>query len=346
MLRKLTLSLSALVAGSGLLVSTASLAATVGSPSVTAVQAHSIKDTSAVLSGDINPNRSQTNYYFQFGLTTAYGSSSTSHSAGGGSKSVGVSTAAVGLLPGTTYHFRLVASNVHGQTIGVDRTLKTTGPPPPTAQTGAATGIGRNSATLTGVIDPNNATTSYYFQYGPSPFLGTNTSAATVPKGVAPVAVSRQITALQPGVTFYYRIVAFHGSIVTYGATGMFLSEPFPRFASTLKVSTQPSRVKRSPYKLTTFGQLSSSKPNAVPAALGCTGRVRVRLWKGKKRVSQVYATVQPNCSFSVTNQLNRLPGRGGRHRKVRLKVLTFFEGNGYLAPKTGQVEHVTLGRG
>ena len=54
-----------------------------------------------------------------------------------------------GLQGGTEYHYRIVATNVYGKTVGEDRTFTT--PPAVTAlNTGAVTGITNTSAELHG----------------------------------------------------------------------------------------------------------------------------------------------------------------------------------------------------
>src|SRR6516165_7263316 len=107
------------------------IAAAASSPSVTTGSASSIKTTSAVLHGAVNPNGSGTSYTFQWGLTSAYGVNGASHSAGSGTTAKSASATAGGLLPGTPYHYRLIATNRFGVTVGADRTFKTRGNPPP-----------------------------------------------------------------------------------------------------------------------------------------------------------------------------------------------------------------------
>jgi hypothetical protein len=81
---------------------------------------------SAVLTGSVNPNGSNTSYYFQYGVTRAYGSQTAIADAGAGSKAVAVRLAISGLQPITVYHYRLVAVNGAGATIGDDEKLLTT----------------------------------------------------------------------------------------------------------------------------------------------------------------------------------------------------------------------------
>jgi hypothetical protein len=81
---------------------------------------------SATLEGSVTPNGGNTSYYFQYGLTNAYGGQTTIADAGAGTSKVNVSLPITGLQPLTVYHYRLVAVNGAGPTIGADRTLLTT----------------------------------------------------------------------------------------------------------------------------------------------------------------------------------------------------------------------------
>ncbi len=87
--------------------------------------ASSIGSDSATLNGTVNPNGKATSYHFEYGTTTSYGQSSASESAGSGTSDQQVSANISGLAPETIYHFRLVASNVDGTTLGSDQSFQT-----------------------------------------------------------------------------------------------------------------------------------------------------------------------------------------------------------------------------
>jgi len=94
-------------------------------PGVTTGAAKSVSYASAVLTGTVNPNAANTSYYFQYGVTKAYGGQTAIADAGAGAKGVPVKLAITGLQPITVYHYRLVAVNASGASIGSDRTLLT-----------------------------------------------------------------------------------------------------------------------------------------------------------------------------------------------------------------------------
>ncbi len=339
MIRKLTLAVTALVATAAL---GTGIALAAGSPTISSVSAGSTTNSSAALKGTVNPNGATTSYFFQYGLTSAYGVASKVHSAGKGTKGVAVKTTASGLLPGTTYHFRLVALNKSGVSTGTDHTFKTTGPAPADVATGPATGLGPFSATVTGVITPHGAATSYYFQYGLTALYGSQTSPGSVAAGSVPVSVAQTPTGLQPGSTFHYRLVAVHsGNIKSFGADATFTTLPFPRPKPKLSVSTNPSRDRKSPYRFTTFGRVNGP---AATKSLACNGSVLIRFFNGRHKVSSHLSPLQPDCTFSAQTTFRHKPGHGSRNRVVKLKILIHFQGNGYLAPLSARNEFVKLG--
>jgi len=94
-------------------------------PGVTTGSATAINTGGAKLAGTLLPNLRDSSYYFQYGVTTAYGSTSVAQGGGAGNSPVGVNVTAAGLKSGTTYHFRLVAVNAEGTSFGSDATFKT-----------------------------------------------------------------------------------------------------------------------------------------------------------------------------------------------------------------------------
>ncbi len=98
-------------------------------PSVTTGGATSVSSTSATLNGTVNPNRSSTTVTFEYGTTTSYGSTvSAAQSPITGASSQGVSAGVAGLKAGTTYHFRVKATNSLGTNYGGDKSFTTATP--------------------------------------------------------------------------------------------------------------------------------------------------------------------------------------------------------------------------
>jgi hypothetical protein len=89
-------------------------------PEVNTANATAVTATSATLNGTVNANGTACVYYFEYGPTNAYGTSTVSYSTSANSS---VAITVTGLTENTTYHFRLVASNGNGTSFGVDRTF-------------------------------------------------------------------------------------------------------------------------------------------------------------------------------------------------------------------------------
>ena len=94
-------------------------------PIVVTGVASNIGDTTATLGGTVNPAGSETTYQFEYGLTTSYGSTTTSTSAGSGFTAVPVSAELTDLSAATVYHFRVTATNASGTSNGADATFTT-----------------------------------------------------------------------------------------------------------------------------------------------------------------------------------------------------------------------------
>jgi hypothetical protein len=100
-------------------------AADVTKPTVSTGGAAQVTQTSATLTGKVNPNGARTTYFFQYGLTRSYGSSTGPTDAGAGTKARTAAATLTGLAPFARYHYRLVAHNEKGTTVGGDRTFTT-----------------------------------------------------------------------------------------------------------------------------------------------------------------------------------------------------------------------------
>jgi hypothetical protein len=93
-------------------------------PSPTTGTASAIKSKGATLGGSLIPSLRAASFHFEYGKTTTYGSQTPAQTAGGSLSAVGVTAPISGLKPGTTYHFRLVATG-DATVAGKDATFKT-----------------------------------------------------------------------------------------------------------------------------------------------------------------------------------------------------------------------------
>ncbi len=94
-------------------------------PTVRTGAASSVTYNSAVVGGTVNPEGTSTVVYFQYGATNKYGAQSAPTEIPAGTKAVAVSTTLASLTAATTYHYRIVATNASGTSLGADRTVAT-----------------------------------------------------------------------------------------------------------------------------------------------------------------------------------------------------------------------------
>ena len=128
-------------------------------PGVTTLAASGVATNAATLSGSVNPNGLSTTAQFEYGLTMSYGTSVALSGTFTGSNSIAVSTNLTGLTAGTTYHFRLAATNANGLTLGNDQSFTT------------ATGSG-GTTTYGGILAAWEVTG--LAAYGPSPLAAAS----------------------------------------------------------------------------------------------------------------------------------------------------------------------------
>ncbi len=84
-----------------------------------------VGEVSATVSGSVSTGGLVTSYHFDYGTSTGYGSHTAARQVSADSSDLSVSAALTRLRPGTTYHYRLVATNSAGASDGVDETFTT-----------------------------------------------------------------------------------------------------------------------------------------------------------------------------------------------------------------------------
>ena len=187
----------------------------------------------ATLNGSVDPNDQPSAYRFQYVDEDTYDADGGSFEHAlfappvgespvpgdpPGTDPVAVSEDLVELNPGTTYHVRLLARATDGYNSLADplasaETTFTTDPGPPAAST-AAVSAKANSATLAAFVDPHGAETAYSFQYGTEGPCSdpanacTSTPAQSAGTAGGPKHVTHQLTGLETGATYHYRLVA------------------------------------------------------------------------------------------------------------------------------------------
>jgi hypothetical protein len=110
---------------------------------------------------------------------------------------------------------------------------------PPKATTGNTTAGRGTSATLKGSVDPGGASTSYYFQYGPTIAYGKQTIAGKLPAGTTKIKVGQAVTGLISG--YHYRLVAENGYGHSVGKDHVFALKKTSKVKFTIVKSTAPT---------------------------------------------------------------------------------------------------------
>lgn len=189
-------------------------------PAVATGDVASIAPTTATLKGSVTPNGLATNYWFEYGTSTSYGSKTATTSAGSGTGAASVSAGIKSLKAGTTYHYRLVAQNSSGKVAGSDRAFSTVGAP--AAQTGAPLSIGPDNALVTGAVDTRGRSTNWWFEYGTSSKYDKASAKKSAGSRAGTQSVNTTIGGLTPATLYHYRLVAQSDAGKTYGADGTF----------------------------------------------------------------------------------------------------------------------------
>ncbi len=94
-------------------------------PKIDAEYATSVTGDSAIVNAQIDPAAADTTYHFEYGTSTSYGNSTPAVDIGSGKIDVPVSQHLQSLTAGTSFHYRVVATNSFGTTDGPDHTFTT-----------------------------------------------------------------------------------------------------------------------------------------------------------------------------------------------------------------------------
>ncbi len=100
---------------------------------------------------------------------------------------------------------------------------------------------GSHGATIAGGIYQNGLNTTWWIQYGTTSAYGSQTAAADLGAGSAPVAVTGYLSGLAPATTYHYRLVAENSLGTTYGYDYTFTTAAAPATAPTASFSASPS---------------------------------------------------------------------------------------------------------
>jgi hypothetical protein len=194
-------------------------------PVVQTLPASSVGGTSATLNGLVNPQGTNTSAWFEWGTTTNYGNITPTVVLPAVTNDLPFPQGLSGLTPGTTYHFRGVASNSFGMAWGTNVSFTTLSGPSVT--TLGATGVGATNATLNGSINPNENASSAWFEWGTTTNYGNTTAPQSRGNGSSSTNFSQVLGALGGGVTYHFRGIASNALGTAVGTNQSFDTPPF-----------------------------------------------------------------------------------------------------------------------
>lgn len=196
-------------------------------PLATTTAASGVSATAATLNGTTNPKTSDTQISFQFGTSTAYGSSTVALDAGSDAVTFNFSTPISFPASNTTvvYHYRAVATNAAGTVFGADKTFTTV--PQPSISIAPQVSLSATDNEINLTVNPDGAATSVSFQYGTTTAYDNVTAAQNLGSGKNPVSVFGLFPNLNPGTTYHYRVVMTGVAGTFYGPDETFTTLPF-----------------------------------------------------------------------------------------------------------------------
>jgi hypothetical protein len=234
-------------------------------PAATTGSAESVTQTTATVTGSVNPGGAATTYYVELGTTTAYGLRTADQPAGAGTDPVSVRVPLSGLTAGTTYHYRLVATNSTGTARGADRTVRTPAAPrAPVVGSRAARDVGTSTATLPASVNPERRPTTAHFDYGTSTAYGSSTPETAIGSGAAGVIVTAPVAGLTPYRRYHFRVVATNSAGVTRGPDRTFTTLRLPTAISIVLLPSRPVWGSA----LTVTGTVAGAGVYRIPVAL------------------------------------------------------------------------------
>jgi hypothetical protein len=283
-----------------------------------------ITSSSAILSGQLNPENTITSYAFRYarmcdpeevcpGIAQTPGMLETTTLESAAYGRIGAAVEASGLQPQTTYRFQMIAVNqgdqaavneAGGATIP-EGTFTTEPAPVPQVSSGGASAIGSTSATIVGSVDPDGLPATYSFEAGV--YDGVGTRYGVVFSGLAgtgrvPLEESVGLTGLQPGTTYAYRI-AIHSGYIHNGESTL-------RSAPTLFTTTGIPELLAAPVPLPQLLTPHIAFPSR--ARVGRGGKTKVKRKKKAKRKK-----LKGHAKKGPEQHANARAPRTGRRRSV-----------------------------
>jgi hypothetical protein len=223
-------------------------------PTVTTGSAGSITSSTATIYGTVNPNGSDTHFWFLIATNSSMSGAAqgTSADAGSGTSNVQVSSSVTGMSGGVTYYYQLVAQNSAGTVKGgINYFTAASAGRLPTVTTGSAGGITSSTATIYGTVNANGSDTHAWFLIAGNSSMSGAIQSNSVDVGSSNTTYQIQcgLTGASAGATYYFQMVAQNSYGTVKGAVNHF---------TTISQSSRPA---------VTSGAVSDIKVNSVAIA-------------------------------------------------------------------------------
>ncbi len=178
-------------------------------PVITVLNVTGLSTVSATINMKVNPGYLATTYRILWGTGTDYGNTFVpqENNFEGGSD-VSISSELTGLAPGTTYHYRIEATNELGSTQSVDNTFRTLGDIPSVTNP-VLSEYTTGSVDITAWVNPEYLASAVFAEYGTSVSYGdiTGTGLDSL-EGSTAAEVKIHIEGLTPATDYHIRIKA------------------------------------------------------------------------------------------------------------------------------------------
>lgn len=204
---------------------------TAAAPVPVTAPAVGVTDLWAILKGSGVAESGSLTAFFELGTTTSYGTIvNPSFPMINSPTSTPIEALASGLLPSTTYHYRMAVTDEDGATYyGSDRTF-TTGAPatPPTADVAAPTLVAAQGATLKGYVQSGSSPATIVFQYGTTTAYGSQITHSPVLGTSQYDVIMEPLPGLTPSTEYHYRVVATNAQGTVTSADMTFTTKELP----------------------------------------------------------------------------------------------------------------------
>jgi uncharacterized protein (TIGR02145 family) len=179
------------------------------SPVINVLEVSDLNTTSATLNGTINPNYLSTTYQILWGTSTDYGNTLVpeQNSLDGGAN-VNIIDGVSGLVPGTTYHYIIEATNELGKTQSLDNSFRTLGDLP-SITAPVLSELTTSSVVIATQVNPNYLASAVVAEYGLNvSYDNTLETGQDSLKGSTASEVVMHVEGLMPGTDYHIRIKA------------------------------------------------------------------------------------------------------------------------------------------